>query len=81
MRKLVLAATAVLALTAPSIGYAQQRPQGQQRAQPVPAQQNARGWGDFQGALRAIAGSRLDRAHSEREKPPQGDPKKQRRRN
>jgi hypothetical protein len=76
MRKLLLAATAVLVLAGPSLGYAQQeRPDNSSRQRPAP-QQNARGWGDFRGALRAIAGSRLDRAHTEREAP-QGDQKKQ----
>ncbi|HZS64067.1 MAG TPA: hypothetical protein VFA53_06165 [Xanthobacteraceae bacterium] len=76
MRKLLLAATAVFVFSGASPGYAQQQlPEGASRQQAAP-QQNRRGWGDFRGALRAIAGSRLDRAHTEREAP-QGDQKKQ----
>lgn len=69
VRKIILAATTILAIAAPSIADAQQRPQGQ--PSPRPTQQDARKWGDFQGALRDIAGSRLNRAHAERRNKPE----------
>jgi uncharacterized membrane protein len=80
MRKLGLAAAIVVVIAAPSVASAQHRQERQDRPRPSQQQQqHVRGWGDFQGALRAIAGSRLDRAHAQREKPP-GNGKKQRHR-